>query len=111
MTRARVLQIGLVILGLGAIGYGCFRVVGFDGVSAGIAAEAILVLIVFGWTGTYLLRVLTGQMTFMEQRKRYLEAYEQITNADLQARFDSLPEEEQVRLMQEVDSEKNIPNS
>ncbi|WP_320667814.1 DUF3007 family protein [Prochlorococcus sp. MIT 1307] len=105
MTRANVLQIGLATLFLGAFGYCFFRLIGFEGVSAGIAAEAILVLLVFGWTGTYLFRVVSGQMTFVEQRKRYRDAYEKVTNAELQSRFEAMSEEEQISLIKELENE------
>ena len=105
MTRANVLQIGLAVLFLGAIGYAFFRSLGFEGASAGIAAEAILMLVVFGWTGNYLFRVFTGKMTFTEQRKRYREAYERMTTAELQSRFDSMSEEEQINFLKEMENE------
>lgn len=105
MTRANVLQIGLTVLALGAIGYVCFRLIGFEAASAGIASEVLLVLIVFGWTGSYLLRVFTGKMTFMEQRKRYREAYEKVTNAEIDARFESLSEDEKDRLIKDLEDE------
>ena len=105
LTRANVLQLGLVVILLGAIGYGFFRLIGFEGASAGIAAEAILVLLVFGWTGSYLLRVFSGNMTFVEQRKRYIEAYEKMTNEELQKQFESLSEEDQINLLKEIEKE------
>ena len=107
LTRINVIQLGLGVLLLGALGYGVFRFIGFDGTSSGIAAEAILFLVVLGWTGSYLLRVVTGKMTFMEQRKRYRNAYEKLTSAELQASFDSMTEEEQIRLIEELEDEKN----
>ncbi len=100
-----MLLLGLGLLLLGGIGYGGFRLIGFEGFSAGIASQAILVLLVVVWTGSYLFRVLNGKMTFNEQRKRYREAYEKITKADLQARFESMSEEEQARLLQELAKE------
>ena len=42
--------------------------------------QAILILIIFAWTASYLFRVFSGNMTFMEQRKRYREAYEKLTD-------------------------------
>ena len=48
-------------------------------------------------------------MTFMEQRKRYRQAYEQLTENQLQERFNSLSEEEQLRLLKELDDEKTAP--
>lgn len=111
MTRAKVFQLGFVVLALGAVGYGIFRFSGMDGASSGIAAEALLMVIVFGWIGSYLLRVVGGKMTFNEQRKRYREAYEQLTSSELKNKFDSMSEEEQIRLIQELNAEKNVPNA
>ena len=105
MTRANVLQIGLALLALGAIGYSFFLTIGFEGASAGIAAESILILVVFAWTGTYLYRVVSCKMTFIEQRKRYREAYEKMTTAELKSRFESLSEEDQIRLIKEVEGD------
>ncbi len=105
MTRSRVFQIGLLVLLLGGAGYFCFRLFGFDEVSSGIAAEAILVLIVLGWTGSYFFRVVTGKMTFIEQRKRYRKAYDQITNKKLEEKFDSLSEEERISLIKELEKQ------
>ncbi len=102
MTRAQALLLGLALLGLGAGGYAIFQASGFEGFSAGIAASVLLLLVVVGWTGTYLVRVLTGSMTFSEQRRRYRAAYDAATDAELQARFDALPEAEQVRLLSEL---------
>ena len=107
LTRANVLQIGLAFVALGAIGYLSFRYMGLEGQSAGMASEVILVVILFAWTATYLLRVFTGKMTFNEQRKRYREAYEKITTDELRTRFEMMTEEEQIRLLNEVESEKN----
>ena len=45
LTRAKVIQLGLVFLFLGGFGYAFFRLVGFEGTSAGIASEAALVLV------------------------------------------------------------------
>ncbi len=106
MTRAKVIQLGFLVVAIGAFGYSLFRIGGLDGQSAGIASEVILVVVVLVWTGSYLLRVINGKMTFMEQRKRYREAYEELTTSELQARFDSLSQEDQVRLLQELESDK-----
>ena len=107
MTRAQVIQLGLGALFLGAVGYSFFSFIGFEGASAGIASEAVLIGIVLLWTLSYLFRVVTGKMTFMEQRKRYRKAYEKITEEELQTRFDSLSEEDQVKLINEMDMDKN----
>ena len=105
MTRLNVLLIGLAVLVLGAIGYGAFTAVGFEDASAGIAAEAVLIVIVVLWTGSYLFRVVTGKMTYMEQRRRYREEYDEFTDAQLQERFDALSPEEQQALLKELSPE------
>lgn len=102
MTRGSVLLAGLAVFGLGGIGYIAFRMGGFDGFTPGIAASALLMLIVLVWTGSYLFRVVSGRMTYMEQRRRYRAAYDAATDAELQARFESLSPEEQGRLLAEV---------
>jgi hypothetical protein len=42
-------------------------------------------------------------MTFSEQRRIYRESYDALTTAELQARFDALPAEEQARLLAELE--------
>ncbi|MFM7086394.1 MAG: DUF3007 family protein [Cyanobium sp.] len=101
-TRGTVLLVGGAVLLLGAGGYGAFRLGGFGGFTPGIAASALLMVVVVGWTASYLLRVVTGRMTYMEQRRRYRAGYDAATDAELQARFEALSPEEQERLLQEV---------
>ena len=103
MTRGQALLLGFALLGLGAAGYGVFRVSGLEGFSPGIAASALVLLLVLGWTGTYLARVVTGRMTFSEQRRIYRKTYDALTTAELQARFDALPAEDQARLLAELE--------
>ena len=102
MTRGKVLLIGLVVLLLGGLGYVGFEALGLQGFSAGIAAQALLVTIVVIWTGSYLFRVVTGQMTYMEQRRRYREVYDEQEAQDLEARFDALPPEQQQALLRKI---------
>ena len=99
MTRAGVLKLGLGLLVFGGVGYWLFKAAGLEGFSAGIAAEAILVVVVLGWTGSYLFRVVTGQMTYIQQRRRYRKEYDQLTTDQLQARFDALSLDEQQALL------------
>ena len=105
MTKGQALLIGLAVLGLGAAGYGAFAATGFEGFSAGIAASAVLMLVVVLWTGSYLFRALTGGMTYMQQRRTYREAYDAYTDAELMRRFEALSPEEQARLL--ADSGQN----
>jgi CHASE2 domain-containing sensor protein len=111
VTRAQALLLGFALLGLGAAGYGLFRASGLEGFSPGIAASAVLLLLVLGWTGTYLTRVVTGRMTFSEQRRIYRKTYDALTTAELQARFDALPAEEQARLLAEIEGDPRDPRA
>ena len=102
LTRGKVLLIGLAVLLLGGLGQVGFQAAGFEGFSAGIAAQTLLVVIVVVWTSSYLFRVVTGQMTYMDQRRRYREVYDKQEAETLQARFDALPEEEQEALLRKI---------
>ncbi len=105
MTRAKVFQIGLIVFALGGIGYELFQLLGFESISAGIATQLILILIIFAWTASYLFRVFSGNMTFMEQRKRYREAYEKLTDQKIKEKLDSMTEEEKIELLKTVEDE------
>ena len=109
MTRGKVLLIGLAVLLLGGLGQVGFQAAGFEGFSAGIAAEALLVVIVVVWTSSYLFRVVTGQMTYMDQRRRYREVYDKQEAEALQARFDALPVEEQQELLRKIGADASVP--
>jgi hypothetical protein len=102
MTKGQSLLLGLAVLGLGAVGYAVFQANGFEGFSAGIAASALLMLLVLGWTATYLLRALTGSMTYMQQRRTYRAAYDAATTVELQRKFEALSPEDQLRLLRET---------
>ena len=110
MTRGKVLLIGLAVLLFGGIAQFCFQAAGFEGFSAGIAAEALLIVIVVVWTSSYLFRVVTGQMTYMDQRRRYREVYDKQEAEALQASFDALPEEEQQALLRKIGADASVPN-
>jgi hypothetical protein len=102
MTRGRAIAIGLLVFGLGAAGWWGFRATGLEGFTPGIAASALLMVVVIGWTSSYLLRVVTGRMTYMEQRRRYRAAYDALTDEELQRRFEALSPREQEDLLREL---------
>jgi hypothetical protein len=102
ITRGKALLAGLGIFAVGGLGYVAFQAFGLEGFSAGIAAQAVLVLIVLVWTGSYLFRVVTGNMTYMEQRRRFRAAYDAATDEELQQRFDALSPDEQEALLREL---------
>ena len=99
MTRAQVFQIGLIVFVLGGLGYEVFQLLGFESISAGIATQSILILIIFAWTASYLFRVFSGNMTFMEQRKRYRAAYEKLTDEKIREKFEAMTDEEKIELL------------
>jgi predicted metalloprotease len=101
-TRGGALLVGAGVFAIGGLGYWAFQAAGFEGFSAGIAAQALLVAIVLVWTGSYLFRVVTGNMTYMEQRRRYRSAYDAATEQDLQERFEALSPAEQEALLREI---------
>jgi hypothetical protein len=102
LTRAQVILLGLVVFAIGGSGYWVFRSSGLEGFSPGIATSALLMLVVVGWTASYLLRVVGGKMTYMEQRRRYRAAYDAVTDDELQRKFDAMSPEEQAKLLSEV---------
>ena len=92
---------------MGGFGYEAFQLLGFESIQAGIAAQSILILIVLAWTASYLFRVFSGNMTFMEQRKRYREAYEKLTDQKIMQKFDSMTEQEKIELLKTIDKDSS----
>ena len=105
MTKGKVLQIGLLISFLGILSYELSPQIGFDNFTARTISNSILILIVITWVSSYVFRVVSGKMTFMEQRKRYRKKYEKIVNDKLEIKFNSLSKEEQEKLIEDL--EKN----
>ena len=109
MTKGQSLLLGLAVLGFGALGYGLFQAGGLEGFNAGIAASALLMVLVLGWTASYLLRAVTGNMTYMQQRRTYRSAYDAHTNEVLERKFAALSPEEQQRLLDQAAAEQEQP--
>ena len=107
MTRAKVFQIGLIVFLLGGFGFELFQIFGFESITAGIATQLILILIILAWTASYLFRVFSGNMTFMEQRKRYIEAYEKLTDQKIMEKFEAMTEEEKIRLLKTIEEDSS----
>ena len=105
MTKGKVLQTGLLISLLGLLSYKLAPQIGIDNFTAGTISNFILIVIIIIWVSTYVLRVLNGKMTFMEQRKRYRKEYEKIVNDKLEIKFNLLSKEEQEKLLEDL--EKN----
>ncbi len=107
MTKANVIQLGFLLFLLGAIVYGAFIFSGFNTSKAEIASEVLLVAILVGWVSSYFLRVITGKMTFMEQRKRFREKYENIIEEELSEKLDLMSVDEKARLIDEINTNNN----
>ena len=106
MTKGKVVQIGLLISFLGILSYKLAPQFGVDNFTANTISNFILIIIVISWVSSYVFRVVTGKMTFMEQRKRYRKEYEKIVNDKLEVKFNSLSKKEQEKLMEDL--EKNL---
>ncbi len=105
MTKGKVIQIGLFISLLGLISYKFAPQIGIDNFAATTLSSCILIMIVITWVISHVSRVVNGKMTFMEQRKRYRKKYEKVVNDKLETKFNALSNEEQQRLMEDL--EKN----
>ena len=105
MTKGKVLQIGLLISFVGILSYKLAPQFGIDNFTVNTISSLILILIVITWVSSYVYRVVSGKMTFMEQRKRYRKEYEKIVNDKLETKFNALSKEEQQKLIEDL--EKN----
>ncbi len=98
MRRIDVITISLGIFATGGIIYLVFQAIGFDGLSAGVWSQALLVIGVLAWTATYLFRVANKDMTYNQQLKDYEDAV-------LQKRLEEMTPEELEKLQQEIKEE------
>ena len=100
MRRIDVITISLGIFAAGGVIYLVFQAIGFDGLSAGVWSQALLVIGVLGWTLTYLFRVANKDMTYNQQLKDYEEAV-------LEKRLEEMTPEELEKLQQEIAEDKS----
>ena len=103
MTKGKVIQIGIFVSFIGLISYGFAPQIGIDNFTASTISSCILILIVITWVTSYVYRVVSGKMTFMEQRKRYRKEYEKVVNDKLETKFNELSQEEQEKLMKDLE--------
>tara|TARA_Y100001970_G_scaffold292077_1_gene431821 strand:+ start:3141 stop:3419 length:279 start_codon:yes stop_codon:yes gene_type:complete len=76
---------------------------GFEKVSIGIISSSFLILIVVIWTATYISRVITGNMTFIQQRRRYRDKYEKILGKQVESKFNLLTDEEKLVILKDME--------
>jgi hypothetical protein len=98
MRRIDVFGIGLGVFLAGGGIFLAFRLVGLDGLSAGIWSQAVMVGGLVGWLVTYLLRVVTRNMTLNQQ----MDDYE---TAVLEKRLEELSPEEIAALQAKLEDE------
>ena len=103
MTKLKVLQLGLIFAIIGFFSYKFTPYFGLHDTDTQSISNLILISIVLIWVSSYLLRVINGNMTFMEQRKRYREVYEKKFTEKLEKKFESLSYDEQKKLLEELD--------
>ena len=103
MTKLRVLQIGVFLAMIGFLSYKVAPFFGLTEINTSSISNVILITIVLVWVSSYLLRVINGNMTFMEQRKRYRQVYEKKFTEKLEKKFESLSSDEQKKLLEELD--------
>ena len=103
MTKLKVLQLGTLFAIIGFFSYKFSPYFGLSELTTSSISNLILITVVLAWTSSYLLRVINGKMTFMEQRKRYRKVYEEKFAEKLEKKFESLSNDEQKKLLEELD--------
>jgi uncharacterized membrane protein YwzB len=100
MRRIDALGITLGVFIAAGLVYAALQVFGLDGIKAGIWTQAALVVVLVGWSLTYLFRVGSKNMTYNQQLKDYEDAV-------LQKRLEEMSPEELARLQEEIEREKS----
>lgn len=95
MRRIDIIAIGIGIALAGGGLFLGFRLFGLDGINAGIWSQAVMVGGLVVWLASYLLRVVTRNMTLNQQ----MEDYE---SAVLQRRLDELSPEQLAALQDKL---------
>jgi hypothetical protein len=96
MSRLNAIAISVSVFAVGGMGYLALKWAGVDSINAGIWSQLILVVIVLVWTGSYLFRVSTNKMTYMQQLKEYEDAV-------IEKRLEELSPEELAKIQAEID--------
>jgi len=97
----RRIDVILITLGLslgGGLVYGVLQFLGFKDFNAGLGTQIVLILVLLGWTMSYLVRVVNQKMTLNQQLDDYKLAV-------LQKRYEALSPEERAALDAEVAAE------
>ena len=100
MRRIDALGIALGVFIAAGLVYVALQVFGLDGINAGIWTQTALVVVLVGWSLTYLFRVGSKNMTYNQQLKDYEDAV-------LQKRLEEMSPEELAKLQEEIEREKS----
>ena len=103
MTKGKVIQIGVSFALIGFISLKVLPLIGYNDLTTTSISNILLILLVFLWVSSYVIRVINGKMTFMEQRKRYRDKYEKVINDKLKNKFNSLSSDEQEKLLKGIE--------
>ncbi len=100
MRRIDALGIALGVFIAAGLVYVALQIFGLDGINAGIWTQTALVVVLVGWSLTYLFRVGSKNMTYNQQLKDYEDAV-------LQKRLEEMSPEELAKLQEEIEQEKS----
>ena len=100
MRRIDAIGIALGVFITAGLVYVALQVFGLDGINAGIWTQTALVVVLVGWSLTYLFRVGSKNMTYNQQLKDYEDAV-------LQKRLEEMSPEELAQLQEEIEREKS----
>lgn len=99
MRRLDIIFIGLGTFAFGGLLYLGLQYLGIDGLTAGIWTQLLLVVGLIVWTSTYLLRVLTKNMTYNQQLRDYQDAV-------MRKRLEEMTPLEIAKLQEEINKSK-----
>jgi hypothetical protein len=99
MRRIDAILITLGVFVAGGLAYLLLKVVGLEGVQAGIWSQVALVLGLLGWVSTYIYRALNQKMSYVQQLKDYEEAV-------IQKRYEEMTPEQLAELQAELDRDR-----
>lgn len=99
MRRIDAVGIGVGVFAAGGLAYIILQLAGLDNLEAGVWSQLLLVGGLIGWVVTYVLRAVTQNMTYNQQRQDYEEAY-------FQKRLEELSAEELAKIQAEIEQER-----
>lgn len=103
-SRLSILRFGLILLLVGGLIYGGLKGLGISDAAAQTTASLLLFLGLVSWSLGYLKRVLTGQMTYHQQRKTY-------ETEQLRQMIEQMTPEELAALQAEIEEQDTDPES